>query len=87
MGRYKKRIRHWEVWNEGNGGFNDGKHTTADYAKLAIATYEAARKADANAKIGLTVASFDMPYLHQTILAMAKEGKPKQLRLPVHPSL
>ena len=76
VGRYKKHIRCWEVWNEGNGGFNDGKHTTADYAKLASATYTAARKADPTARIGLSVASFDVPYLNQAILAMAKEGKP-----------
>src|SRR5262245_39436256 len=26
VGRYSKHIHYWEVWNEGNGGFNDGKH-------------------------------------------------------------
>ena len=36
VGRYHKHVRYWEVWNEGNGGFNDGKHTTTDYAKLAV---------------------------------------------------
>ncbi len=86
VGRYKNRIHHWEVWNEGNGGFNDGKHTTTDYAKLALATYAAAKKADAHAKIGLTVASFDAPYLNQAILAMAKEGKPNSFDyLCIHP--
>ena len=45
VGRYHKQIRYWEVWNEGNGGFNDGRHMTADYAKLsAVATYAAAKK-------------------------------------------
>jgi hypothetical protein len=39
VGRYGKQIRYWEVWNEGNGGFNDGRHTTADYARLAAVTY------------------------------------------------
>ncbi len=86
VGRYKKRIHCWEVWNEGNGGFNDGKHTTTDYAKLAIATYAAAKKADPHAKVGLTVASFDAPYLNQAILAMAKEGKPNRFDyLCIHP--
>ena len=86
VGRYKNRIHSWEIWNEGNGGFNDGKHTTTDYAKLAIATYTAAKKANAKAKIGLTVASFDAPYLNQAILAMAKEGKPNSFDyLCIHP--
>jgi hypothetical protein len=84
--RYKNRIHCWEVWNEGNGGFNDGKHTTTDYAKLAVATYAAAKKADPHAKVGLTVASFDAPYLNQAILAMAKAGKPNSFDyLCIHP--
>jgi hypothetical protein len=86
VGRYKDNIRYWEVWNEGNGGFNDGKHTTADYARLAIATYEAAKKADPNARVGLTVASFDAPYLRETVRAMAAAGKPNCFDfLCVHP--
>src|SRR5581483_7766179 len=85
-GRYGKQIRHWEVWNEGNGGFNDGHHTTADYAKLAAATYAAAKKANPQAQVGITVASFDAPYLNQTIRAMAKAGKPNSFDyLCVHP--
>lgn len=84
--RYKSQVRYWEVWNEGNGGFNDGKHTTTDYARLAATTYEAARKADPKAQVGLTVASFDAPYLHQAILAMAKAGKADHFDfLCVHP--
>ena len=84
--RYKEQVRYWEVWNEGNGGFNDGKHTTADYAKLALTTYAAAKKADPSSKVGLTVASFDAPYLDQTIRAMAKEGKPNSFDyLCIHP--
>jgi hypothetical protein len=85
VSRYKQ-IRYWEVWNEGNGGFNDAHHTTSDYAKLAATTYAAAKKADSRAKVGLTVASFDAPYLNQTILAMAKQGKPNSFDyLCIHP--
>ncbi len=84
--RYKADVHHWEVWNEGNGGFNDGKHTTSDYAKLATTTYDAVKSADTNAKVGLTVASFDAPYLHQAMLAMAKQGKPNCFDyLCIHP--
>ena len=86
VGRYKRQIHYWEVWNEGNGGFNDGHHTTTDYARLAIATYEAARKADPKSQIGLTVASFDAPYLHQAIRSMAAQGKPNCFDfLCIHP--
>lgn len=86
VGRYGKHVRYWEVWNEGNGGFNDGKHTTTDYAKLAVATYDAAKKADPTAKVGLSVASFDPAYLNQTALAMAKAGTPNKFDfLCIHP--
>lgn len=84
--RYKGRIRYWEVWNEGNGGFNDDKHTTVDYATLAATAYAAAKKADPKAQVGLTVASFDAPYLHQAALAMAKAGKANHFDyLCIHP--
>ena len=82
--RYKNSIRYWEVWNEGNGGFNDGRHTTADYAKLAVTTYQAVKKADPQARVGLTVASFDPAYLNQTILAMKKLGAPQFVRFPLY---
>jgi len=85
-GRYRKQVRYWEVWNEGNGGFNDGHHTTSDYAKLAVTTYTAAKKANPQARVGLTVASFDAPYLNQAILAMTKAGKPNSFDyLCIHP--
>ncbi|WP_029630553.1 hypothetical protein [Zavarzinella formosa] len=86
VGRYEKDVRYWEVWNEGNGGFNDGHHTTADYAKLAIATRTAAKKGNPKAAVGLSVASFDAPYLNQAILSMAKAGKPDNFDfLCIHP--
>jgi hypothetical protein len=86
VGHYKGQVRYWEVWNEGNGGFNDNHNTTADYAKLAAAAYAAGKKADAEAKIGLSVASYDPAYLNQAILAMAKEGKADSFDfLCVHP--
>ena len=86
VGRYKDKIHYWEVWNEGNGGFNDGHHTTADYAHLVAATYAAAKKADPKAQVGLTVASYDAPYLNQTILALAKAGQADRFDyLCIHP--
>ena len=84
--RYQGQVKYWEVWNEGNGGFNDATHTTTDYARLASATYVAAKKADPQAQVGLTVASFDAPYLKQAILAQAKAGTPGQFDyLCIHP--
>jgi hypothetical protein len=86
VGRYHNQVRRWEVWNEGNGAFNDGRHTTSDYARLAVGAYAAAKKADAQAEVGLTVASFDAPYLSQAIREMAKAGKPNSFDyLCVHP--
>jgi len=86
VGHYKEQIRHWEVWNEGNAGFNDAHHTTADYARLAIETYTAAKKADARAQVGLTVASFDAPYLEEAIRAQSRAGQPDSFDyLCVHP--
>lgn len=84
--RYKGRIHRWEVWNEGNGGFNDGRHTTTDYARLAAATYSAAKRADPNAQFALSVASFDPAYLHQALLAQQAAGTPAQFDfLCIHP--
>src|SRR5579862_167888 len=86
VGHYKEQIHYWEVWNEGNGGFNDEHHTTVDYAKLAIEAYLAAKKADPRARIGLTVASFDAPYLQHAIAAQALAGHPDSFDyLCIHP--
>jgi hypothetical protein len=86
VARYKDQVRYWEVWNEGNGGFNDGRHTTVDYARLAAATHAAAKAADPRAQVGLTVASFDPAYLDQAIRAMARDGRPDSFDfLCIHP--
>jgi hypothetical protein len=75
---YKGRIRYWEVWNEGNAGFNDGHNTAADYARLVSAAYAGAKKADPDAQIGLSVASFDAPYIGMVANAQAASGFPGQ---------
>jgi hypothetical protein len=86
VARYKDRVHYWEVWNEGNGGFNDGHHTSADYGRLAAAAYAAAKKADPNAQVGLSTASFDPAYLEHAILAQRDAGTPGQFDyLCVHP--
>ena len=84
--RYKNQIHYWEVWNEGNAGFNDDHNSTADYAGLVAATYAAAKKADPNAQIGMTVASYDAPYLNQACIALAKAGQANNFDyLCIHP--
>ena len=86
VGRYRQSITHWEVWNEPNGGFNDAKHATADYARLAAATLAAARKGSPAAKVGLSVASFDPAYLDHAIRAMRKDTAAERFDfLAVHP--
>ncbi len=86
VSHYKDQIHDWEVWNEGNAGFNDGHNTTADYAALVSAAYDAAKKADPKARIGLSVASFDAPYLDQAIIAQTKAGKANHFDyLCIHP--
>ncbi len=84
--RYKDRVHEWEVWNEGNAGFNDAHSTTEDYAKLLSVAYVSAKRSDPTAKIGLSVASFDAPYIGQVALAQARNGKPGQFDfICIHP--
>lgn len=72
--RYRSRIHHWEVWNEGNGGFNDNHNTTVDYAALVAASSAAVKKSDPAAQVGMSVASFDAPYLLQAAAALRRTG-------------
>lgn len=84
--RHAGVIPHWEVWNEGNAGFNDGHHTTEDYARLVVATRDALRRASPDAQLGLSVASFDPAYLQHTVLALARMGRPDAFdTLCIHP--
>jgi hypothetical protein len=68
--RYKDRVSWWEVWNEPNisfGGPGGGKPDA--YAAAVVEACNAAKKVDANAKIGLSVASVDLAWLKKAILA------------------
>ena len=61
-------------------------HTTTDYARLAAATYTAAKQADPSAQVALTTTSFDPAYLHQALLAQQAAGTPAQFDfLAIHP--
>jgi|GEM_PF-1181945 hypothetical protein len=67
----KGRIKSWEVWNEPPNGTGRDQ-TAADYAKLVIAAYDAAKTADPECKIGIAAKSVAINYLDQAIAAGAK---------------
>jgi hypothetical protein len=73
VGRYHGDIQYWEVWNEFNGSFYQGDNKVKDYADLMVAAYDAAKKADPNAKVGMSVANFDVGFLDAAIKAGAKD--------------
>jgi hypothetical protein len=65
------RVRYWEVWNEPENFAAGG--TPADYARVVTNAYLAAKAADPEARIGLSVASVDILYLEQAIQAGAAD--------------
>ena len=73
VSHYKEDIKYWEVWNEFNGSFGDSKNKVKDYAELVVAAYDAAKKVDPEAKIGMSVANFDVGFLDAVIKAGAAD--------------
>jgi hypothetical protein len=65
------RVRYWEVWNEPESFAAGG--TPADYARVVTNAYNAAKAADPNAQVGLSVASVDVFYLESAIQAGAAD--------------
>lgn len=74
----KGKIRHYEILNEPPNG--TGNAPPSDYAKLVVAAYDAAKKADPEAMIGLATKSAHTNYLDQVIRAGAKDHFPCTLR-------
>ena len=68
----KGRVKYWEIWNEPPNGTGRSQ-TPADYAKIVVAAYNAARAVDPACKIGLAAKSVHVNYLEQVILAGAKD--------------
>jgi hypothetical protein len=68
--RYHSDIKYWEVWNEFNGSFAVGG-TPGMYAELVREASFAAKKIDPTAKIGMSVANFDVRFLDAAIKAGA----------------
>jgi hypothetical protein len=72
VSRYHENIKYWEVWNEFNGSFaQDG--TPEIYASLVREASIAAKKIDPGAKIGMSVANFDVSFLSAAIKAGAAD--------------
>lgn len=67
----KGRIKNWEVWNEPPNGTGRDQ-TAADYAKIVVAAYDAAKAADPGCKVGIAAKSVAITYLDQAIAAGAK---------------
>ena len=65
------KVKHWEVWNEPPNGTRGG--TPAEYAKLMVAAYDAAKAADRECLIGLAAQSNHVNWIEQTIKAGAKD--------------
>ena len=67
----KGRIKSWEVWNEPPNGTGKDQ-TAADYAKIVVAAYDAAKAADPDCRVGIAAKSVAITYLDQAIKAGAK---------------
>ena len=66
----KGRIKYWEIWNEPPNGTKNAP--ASDYAKVVVAAYDAAKKADPTCKIGIAAKSVHLNYLDQALVAGAK---------------
>jgi hypothetical protein len=70
VARYHQEIKYWEVWNEFNGSFAENGNP-ALYAELVKEASLTAKAIDPTAKIGVSVANFDVNFLDAAIKAGA----------------
>jgi polysaccharide biosynthesis protein PslG len=68
----KGRVTYFEVWNE-PPNFTGRDQTPADYAKIAVSAYDAAKGANPDCLVGLAAKSAHINYLEQVIKAGAKD--------------
>ena len=66
----KGRVTHFECWNEPPNGTKNAP--ASDFAKVVVATYNAAKAANPDALVGLAAKSAHITYLDQAIKAGAK---------------
>ena len=67
----KGRVKYWEVWNEPPNGTGRDQ-TAADYARIVVAAYDAAKASDPQCLVGIAAKSVAITYLDQAIKAGAK---------------
>jgi len=70
VGHTKGRVKYFEVWNEPPNGTRNAP--PSDYAKLVVASYDAAKAANPDAMVGLAAKSAYLYYLDAAIKAGAK---------------
>lgn len=68
----KGKVKRWEVWNE-PPNFTGRDQTPADYAKIVVSAYDAAKAADPDCLVGLAAKSVHVNYLEQVIKAGARD--------------
>src|SRR5688572_25449508 len=68
----KGQVTWFEVWNE-PPNFTGPKQTPADYAKIVVSAYDAAKTANPDCLVGLAAKSAHANYLEQVIKAGAKD--------------
>jgi hypothetical protein len=66
------RVKYWELWNEPPNFIGPGQ-TAADYARLLVTTYDAAKAADPNCQVGMAAKSVHVNWLEQTIKSGGKD--------------
>jgi hypothetical protein len=64
-------VKHWEVWNE-PPNFSENK-SPADYAKIVVAAYDAAKAADPKVQVGIAAQSVNLSFLAQALDAGAAD--------------
>jgi polysaccharide biosynthesis protein PslG len=69
VGRYKGRVKVWEVWNETPNFIGAG--TAADYAQTVVHAYDAAKAVDPDCQIMLSIQSNNVQWIDQVLQAGA----------------
>ncbi len=67
----KGKVAYFEVWNE-PPNFTGRDQTPADYAKLVVSAYDAAKAIDPKIPVAIAAKSVDINYLEQAIKAGRK---------------
>ena len=67
-----RKVKYWEVWNE-PPNFIGPKQTAADYAKILVSAYDAAKKANPDCLVGLAAKSVHVNFIEQVIKAGGRD--------------